>query len=166
VSYTRVRLRLGTSLGVGHWLAMVDVSSVPLSEQQGLCALVASTFSVAAQHFPNAQVNEQLCPLFHEANSTLHPPLFEGGTTSDTGGPTASGSVARRHLTGWRVVVRMHHLLICCRPPYYGMGSFLYQVLEGCALWPGWTGRVVFILYHLWAVALSVLLLTVAAPWQ
>jgi hypothetical protein len=70
----------------------VDVSSVPLSEQQGLCVLAASTFSVAAQCFPNAQIHEQSCPLFHEADSTSHPPLFEGGTTSDTGGPTASGS--------------------------------------------------------------------------
>jgi hypothetical protein len=79
-------------LTAGHWLATVDVSSVPLSEQQGLYALAASTFSVAAQRFPNAQVHEQSCPLFHEANLTSHPSLFEGGTTSGTGSPTASGS--------------------------------------------------------------------------
>jgi hypothetical protein len=79
-------------LTAGHWLATVDTSSVPLSRQQGLYALAASTFSVAAQRFPDAQVHEQSCPLFHEADSTSHPPLFEGGTTSDTGGPTASGS--------------------------------------------------------------------------
>jgi hypothetical protein len=79
-------------LMAGHWLTTVDASSVPLSEQQGLYALVASAFLVAAQCFPDAQVHEQSCPLFHGADSTLHPPLFEGGTTSDTGGPTASGS--------------------------------------------------------------------------
>jgi hypothetical protein len=60
--------------------------------------------------------------------------------------------------------VHVRCLLARYGPPYYGMGSFLYQVLEGGALWPGWTGRVVFILYHLWAVAPSVLLLTMAAP--
>jgi hypothetical protein len=36
----------------------------------------------------------------------------------------------------------MHHLLISYRPPYYGMGSLLYQLLGGCALWPGWRGQV------------------------
>jgi hypothetical protein len=79
-------------LTAGHWLATVDVSSVPLYEQRGLYVLAASTFSVAAQHFPDAQVHEQSCPLFHEADSTLHPPLFERGTTSGTGSPAAPGS--------------------------------------------------------------------------
>jgi hypothetical protein len=79
-------------LTAGHWLATVDVSSVPLSEQQGLYALAASTFSVAAQRFSNAQVHEQSCPLFHEADSTPHPPSSGVGTTSGTGSPAASGS--------------------------------------------------------------------------
>jgi hypothetical protein len=79
-------------LMVGHWLTTVDVSSVPLSRQQGLYALAASTFSVAAQRFPNAQVHEQSCPQFHEADSAPHPPLSGVGTASGTGSPTASGS--------------------------------------------------------------------------
>jgi hypothetical protein len=79
-------------LTAGHWLATVDVSSVPLSEQQGLYALAASTFSVAAQRFPDAQVHEQSCPQFCEADSTPHPPLSGVGTTSGTGSPAASGS--------------------------------------------------------------------------
>jgi hypothetical protein len=33
-------------------------------------------------------------------------------------------------------------LLTCYRPPYYGMGSLLYRLLGGCALWPGWMGQV------------------------
>jgi hypothetical protein len=28
------------------------------------------------------------------------------------------------------------------RPPYYGMGSLLYQMLGGCAPWPGEKGWV------------------------
>jgi hypothetical protein len=36
----------------------------------------------------------------------------------------------------------MRHLLISYGPPYYGMGSLLYQLLGGYALWPGWRGRV------------------------
>jgi hypothetical protein len=79
-------------LTAGHWLATVDVSSVPLSEQQGLYALAASTFSVAAQRFPDAQVHEQSCPQFCEADSTPHPPLSGVGTASGTGSPAASGS--------------------------------------------------------------------------
>jgi hypothetical protein len=79
-------------LTAGHWLTTVDVSSVPLSEQQGLYALAASTFSVVAQCFPNAQVHEQSCPLFHEADSTPHPPFYGVGTASGTGSPIASGS--------------------------------------------------------------------------
>jgi hypothetical protein len=62
-------------LMAGHWLATVDVLSVLLSKQQGLYALAASTFSVAAQRFPNAQVHEQSCPQFHEADLTPHPLL-------------------------------------------------------------------------------------------
>jgi hypothetical protein len=36
----------------------------------------------------------------------------------------------------------MRHLLVSYGPPHYGMGSLLYQLLGGCALWPGWMGRV------------------------
>jgi hypothetical protein len=36
----------------------------------------------------------------------------------------------------------MRHLLVSYGPPYYGMGSLSYQLLGGCALWPGWRGRV------------------------
>jgi hypothetical protein len=79
-------------LMAGHWLATVDVSSVPLSEQQGLYALAASTFLVATQCFPNAQIHEQSCPQFREADSMLHPPLSGVGTASGTGSPTASGN--------------------------------------------------------------------------
>jgi hypothetical protein len=155
-------------LMAGHWLTTVDVLSVPLSEQQGLYALAASTFSVVAQRFPNAQVHEQSCPLFHEANSTPHPPFSGVGTASGTGSPIASGSgpngpssppqarrpckrrpvkrwaayVARLHRTCWRAVVRVHCLLTYYRPPCYGMGSLLYWLLGGCALWPGWMGWV------------------------
>ena len=79
-------------LTAGHWLATVDASSVPLSEQQGLFALAASTFSVVAQRFPNAQVHEQSCPRFHEADSTPSPPPVEGESAPHTGSPAASGS--------------------------------------------------------------------------
>jgi hypothetical protein len=40
------------------------------------------------------------------------------------------------------VMAHMCHLLISYRPPYYGMGSLLYQLLGGCALQPGWRGWV------------------------
>jgi hypothetical protein len=33
-------------------------------------------------------------------------------------------------------------LLTCYGPPYYGMGSLLYRLPGGYALWPGWMGRV------------------------
>jgi hypothetical protein len=41
-------------LTAGHWLATVDVSSVPLHEQQGLFELAAAAFVVAGQRFPSA----------------------------------------------------------------------------------------------------------------
>jgi hypothetical protein len=49
---------------------------------------------------------------------------------------------AELHRTCWRAVVHVCCLLICYGPPYYRMGSLLYQLLGGCALWPGWMGRV------------------------
>jgi hypothetical protein len=33
-------------------------------------------------------------------------------------------------------------LLVSYGPPDCGMGSLLYRLLGGCALWPGWMGRV------------------------
>jgi hypothetical protein len=65
-------------LTVGHWLAIVDVSSILLHEQQGLFELVAAAFVVAGQHFPSLRVHELLCPLSHEAN-TMPPPSPMGG---------------------------------------------------------------------------------------
>jgi hypothetical protein len=38
--------------------------------------------------------------------------------------------------------VRVRCLLTCYGPLHYGMGSLLYRLLGGCALWPGWMGRV------------------------
>jgi hypothetical protein len=38
--------------------------------------------------------------------------------------------------------VRMCRLLISYGPPYYRMGYTLYQLLGGCAPWPGEKGRV------------------------
>jgi hypothetical protein len=41
-------------LTAGHWLATVDISSVPLHEQQGLFVLAAAAFAVANDRFPSA----------------------------------------------------------------------------------------------------------------
>ena len=79
-------------LTAGHWLATVDVPSVPLHEQQGLFALAASAFAIANQCFPDALPHEQTCPLFQEAVSSLSPPPVEGESASHIGSPTASGS--------------------------------------------------------------------------
>jgi hypothetical protein len=62
----------------GHWLATVDVSSVPLLEQQGLFALAAAAFAVANDRFPVALPHEPSCPLSHEAD-TMPPPSPLGG---------------------------------------------------------------------------------------
>jgi hypothetical protein len=133
-------------------------------------SLAASVYAGAVQCSPRACVyHRPLYPLFQEADMTPHPPLSGVGTASGTGSPTASGSgptghassalsvrpchercpatccatcVAQLHHTWWRVVVHMHHLLISYGPPYYGMGSLSYQLLGGCALWPGWRGQV------------------------
>jgi hypothetical protein len=75
--------------------------------------------------------------------------------------------VAQLHRTWWRAVVHMHHLLVSYRPPYYGMGSLLHQMLGGCAPWPGWMGRVVFVPYHLHGLrSLTIFVLTAAGLWQ
>jgi hypothetical protein len=74
---------------------------------------------------------------------------------------------AQLHRTWWRAVAHMHHLLISYGPPYYGMGSLLHQMLGGCAPWPGWMGRVVFIpyrLHELWPS--TIFMLTAARLWQ
>jgi hypothetical protein len=79
-------------LMAGHWLATVDVSSVPLHEWQGLFALAAAAFAVANDRFPAALPHEPSCPLSHEAD-TMPPPSPLGGVpTSPVGSPTASGS--------------------------------------------------------------------------
>jgi hypothetical protein len=65
-------------LTAGHWLATVDVSSVPLLEQQGLFALAAAAFAVANDRFPAALPHEPSCPLSHEAD-TMPPPSPLGG---------------------------------------------------------------------------------------
>jgi hypothetical protein len=60
--------------------------------------LAASTHVGAVQHFPRACVyHRPLCPLSHEADSTLHPPLSGVGTASGTGSPAASGSGPTGH---------------------------------------------------------------------
>jgi hypothetical protein len=86
-------------LMAGHWLATVDVSSVPLHEQQGLFELAAAAFVVAGQHFPSARVHEPSCPLSQEAD-TMPPPSPMGGVpASHIGSPTASGSGPMGHVS-------------------------------------------------------------------
>jgi hypothetical protein len=79
-------------LTAGHWLATVDVSSVPLHQQQGLFELAAAAFVVAGQRFPSARVHKPSCPLSHEADTMLPPSPMGGVPASHTGSPTASGS--------------------------------------------------------------------------
>jgi hypothetical protein len=75
-------------LTAGHWLATVDVSSVPLHEQQGLFELAVAAFVVAGQRFPSACAHELSCPLSHEAD-TMPPPSPVGGVpASHIGSPT------------------------------------------------------------------------------
>jgi hypothetical protein len=86
-------------LTAGHWLATVDVSSVPLHEQQGLFELAAAAFVVAGQRFPSARAHEPSCPLSHEAD-TMPPPSPVGGVpASHIGSPTASGSGPTGHVS-------------------------------------------------------------------
>jgi hypothetical protein len=79
-------------LTAGHWLATVDVSSVPLHEQQGLFALAAAAFAVANDRFHAALPHEPSCPLSHEADTMLPPSPLGGVPASPVGSPTASGS--------------------------------------------------------------------------
>jgi hypothetical protein len=86
-------------LTAGHWLATVDVSSVPLHQQQGLFELAAATFVVAGQRFPSARAHEPSCPLSHEAD-TMPPPSHMGGVpASHIGSSTASGSGPTGHVS-------------------------------------------------------------------
>jgi hypothetical protein len=86
-------------LTAGHWLATVDVSSVPLHKQQGLFELAAAAFVVAGQRFPSARAHEPSCPLSHEAD-TMPPPSPMGGVpASHIGSPTASGSGPTGHVS-------------------------------------------------------------------
>jgi hypothetical protein len=86
-------------LTAGHWLATVDVSSVPLHQQQGLFELAAAAFVVAGQRFPSARVHEPSCPLSHEADTMLPPSPMGGVPASHTGSPTASGSGPTGHVS-------------------------------------------------------------------
>jgi hypothetical protein len=79
-------------LTAGHWLATVDVSSVPLHGQQGLFALATAAFAVANDHFPAALPHEPSCPLSHEADTMPPPSPLGGMPVSPVGSPTASGS--------------------------------------------------------------------------
>ena len=84
-------------LTASHWLATVDVSSVPLHEQQGLFELAAAAFVVASQRFPSARAHEPSCPLSHEADTMPPPSPMEGVPASPIGSPTASGSGPTGH---------------------------------------------------------------------
>jgi hypothetical protein len=84
-------------LTAGHWLAMVDVSSVPLHEQQGLFALAAAAFAVANDRFPTALPHEPSCPLSQEADTMPLPSPLGGVPASPDGCPTASGSGPTGH---------------------------------------------------------------------
>jgi hypothetical protein len=84
-------------LTAGHWLATVDVSSVPLHEQQGLFALAAAAFAVANDRFPTALPHEQSCPLSQEADTVPLPSPLGGVPASPVGCPTASGSGPTGH---------------------------------------------------------------------
>jgi hypothetical protein len=85
-------------LTAGHWLATVDVSSVPLHKQQGLFELAAAAFVVAGQRFPSARVHEPSCPLSHEADMMPPPSPMGGVPASHIGSPTASGSGPTGHV--------------------------------------------------------------------
>jgi hypothetical protein len=86
-------------LTAGHWLATVDVSSVPLHEQQGLFELAAAAFVVAGQRFPSARVHKPSCPLSHEADTMLPPSPMGGVPASHIGSPTASSSGPTGHVS-------------------------------------------------------------------
>jgi hypothetical protein len=85
-------------LTAGHWLAMVDMSSVLLHEQQGLFELAVAAFVVTGQRFPSARVHKPSCPLPHEADMMPPPSLMGGVPGSHIGGPTASGSGSMGHV--------------------------------------------------------------------
>jgi hypothetical protein len=85
-------------LTAGHWLATVDVSSVPLHEQQGLFELAVAAFVVAGQCFPSARMHKLSCPLSHEAD-TMPPPSPMGEVpVSHIRSPTATGSGPTGHV--------------------------------------------------------------------
>jgi hypothetical protein len=81
-------------LVVGHWLATVDVSSVPPHEQQGLFALAAAAFAVANDRFPTALPHEPSCPLSQEADTMPLPASPVGCPTASGSGPTGHASSA------------------------------------------------------------------------
>jgi hypothetical protein len=79
-------------LTAGHWLATVDVSSVPLDAQCDLLALAASAHAAGLQRFPGAIVHEPSCPLSQEAVPVPSPLPSEGVPTPSLGNAAASGS--------------------------------------------------------------------------
>jgi hypothetical protein len=95
-------------LVAGHWLATVDVSSVPLHEQQGLFALAVAAFAVANDRFPTALPHEPSCPLSQEADTMLLPSPLGGVPASPAGCPTAFGSGPTGHASS-ALSVRPRH---------------------------------------------------------
>jgi hypothetical protein len=95
-------------LMAGHWLTMVDISSVLLHEQQGLFALAAAVFAVANDRFPAALPHEPSCPLSHKADMMPLPSPLEGVPASPVGSPTASGSGPMGHASS-APSARPHH---------------------------------------------------------
>jgi hypothetical protein len=68
-------------LMAGHWLATIDVSSVPLDTQRDLLALAASAHAAGLQRFLGAIVHEPSYPLSQEAVPAPSPLPFEGVST-------------------------------------------------------------------------------------
>src|SRR5882757_3756492 len=80
-------------LTAGHWLATVDINSVPLEVQQALSALALSAAANAVRRFPDAQPHEPSCPHCRGTDlSSPSPPPPEGASASFVESPAASGS--------------------------------------------------------------------------
>src|SRR5882757_2323227 len=80
-------------LTVGHWLATVDVNSVPLEVQQALSTLALSAAVNTVWRFPDAQPHELSCPHYCGTDLSLpSPPPPEGVSASFVENPAASGS--------------------------------------------------------------------------
>jgi hypothetical protein len=79
-------------LTVGHWLATINVSSVPLDTQCNLLTLAASAHAAGLQRFPGAIIHEPSCPLSQEAALVPSPLPSEGVPAPGLGSAAASGS--------------------------------------------------------------------------